>query len=35
MKKTIKNLALVLLIAALMLTVTGCSASDYKQRPNS
>ena len=30
MKKTIKNLALVLLIAALMLTVTGCSASDYK-----
>ena len=28
MKKTIKNLALVLLIAALMLTVTGCSASD-------
>lgn len=30
MKKTIKNLALVLFIAALMLTVTGCSASDYK-----
>ena len=30
MKKTIKNLALVLLIAALMLTVTGCSASGYK-----
>ena len=30
MKKTIKNLALMLLIAALMLTVTGCSASDYK-----
>ena len=30
MKKTMKNLALVLLIAALMLTVTGCSASDYK-----
>ena len=30
MKKTIKSLALVLLIAALMLTVTGCSASDYK-----
>ena len=30
MKNTIKNLALVLLIAALMLTVTGCSASDYK-----
>ena len=30
MKKTIKNLALVLLIDALMLTVTGCSASDYK-----
>ena len=30
MKKTIKNLALVLLIATLMLTVTGCSASDYK-----
>ena len=30
MKKTIKNLALVLLIAALLRTVTGCSASDYK-----
>lgn len=30
MKKTMKNLALMLLIAALMLTVTGCSASDYK-----
>ena len=30
MKKTIKKLSLVLLIAALMLTVTGCSASDYK-----
>ena len=30
MKKTIKNLALGLRIAALMLTVTGCSASDYK-----
>ena len=30
MKKTMKNLALMLLIAALILTVTGCSASDYK-----
>ena len=30
MKKTLKKISLVLLIAALMLTVTGCSASDYK-----
>lgn len=30
MKKMLKKLSLVLLIAALMLTVTGCSASDYK-----
>ena len=30
MKKTIKKLALVLLIAALLLTMTGCSAADYK-----
>lgn len=30
MKKTIKKLALVLLIAALMLTVTGCSTNDYQ-----
>ena len=29
-EKTIKKLSLVLLIAALMLTGTGCSASDYK-----
>ena len=29
-KKMIKKLSLVLLIAALMLTVTGCSATDYK-----
>lgn len=30
MKKTIKKLALVLLIAALLLTMTACSAADYK-----
>ena len=30
MKKTIKKLALILLIAALMLTVTGCGANDYQ-----
>ena len=30
MKKTIKKLALILLTAALMLTVTGCGANDYQ-----
>lgn len=30
MKKTIKKLALMLLIAALLLTMTACSATDYK-----
>ena len=30
MKKTIKKLALILLIATLMLTVTGCGANDYQ-----
>ena len=34
MKKTIKKLALVLLIAALMLIVAGCSATDYKTATN-
>ncbi len=34
MKKTIKKLALVPLIAALMLIVAGCSATDYKTATN-